>query len=55
MTLDLSRNFHDAVLSRPQAEIEEIKHSLAERFAPYTAADGTLALPARTLLARASA
>jgi SAM-dependent methyltransferase len=55
VTLDLSRNFHDAVLSRPQAEIEEIKHSLAERFAPYTAADGTLALPARTLLAHASA
>ena len=52
VTLDLSRNFHDAVLSRPQAEIEEIKHSLAERFAPYTAADGTLALPARTLLAQ---
>ena len=36
-------------------EIEQIKRSLAERFAPYTAADGTLAIPARTLLARASA
>lgn len=55
VTLDLSRSFHDAVLSRPQAEIEQIKYSLAERFAPYTAPDGTLAIPARTLLASASA
>ncbi len=54
-TLDLSRNFHDAVLSRPAAEIAEIESSLAERFAPYTAADGTLAIPARTLVACASA
>ncbi|HEX3518629.1 MAG TPA: methyltransferase domain-containing protein [Solirubrobacteraceae bacterium] len=54
-TLDLSRNFHDAVLSRPESEIEEIKVSLAERFTPYTAADGTLAIPARTLVACAGA
>jgi SAM-dependent methyltransferase len=54
-TLDLSRRFHDAVLSRPQAEIEQIKASLAERFAPYTAADGTLAIPGRALVATASA
>ncbi len=54
-TLDLSRNVHDAVLSRPAAEIAQIEASLAERFAPYTAADGTLAIPARTLVASASA
>jgi SAM-dependent methyltransferase len=54
-TLDLSRGFHDAVLSRPAEEIEQIKASLAQRFAPYTAADGTLAVPGRTLLACASA
>ena len=54
-TLDLSRAFHDAVLSRPAAEIEEIKASLAQRFAPYTAADGKLAVPGRTLVATASA
>jgi SAM-dependent methyltransferase len=54
-TLDLSREFHDAVLSRPAAEIAVIEASLAERFAPYTAADGTLAIPARTLVASASA
>ena len=54
-TLDLSRSFHDAVLSRPASEIAEIEASLAERFAPYTAADGTLEIPARTLVAAASA
>jgi hypothetical protein len=54
-TLDLSHDFHDAVLSRPAPEMAEIKASLAARFAPYTAADGTLEVPGRTLLARASA
>jgi SAM-dependent methyltransferase len=54
-TLDLSRVFHDAVLDRPAAEIEDIKSSLAERFAPYTTRDGTLQIPGRTLLAAASA
>jgi SAM-dependent methyltransferase len=54
-TLDLSRVFHDAVLERPEAEIEQIKASLAERFAPYTQADGTLQIPGRTLLAAAGA
>jgi ubiquinone/menaquinone biosynthesis C-methylase UbiE len=54
-TLDLSPSFHDAVLSRPASEIAEIESSLAERFAPYTAADGTLEIPARTLVATASA
>jgi SAM-dependent methyltransferase len=55
VTLDLSRSFHDAVLGRPQPEIEEIKASLAERFAPYTGSSGELAIPARTLVAAASA
>jgi SAM-dependent methyltransferase len=54
-TLDLSRVFHDAVLARPAAEVKEIKSSLAKRFAPYTATDGTLEIPGRTLLASASA
>jgi SAM-dependent methyltransferase len=55
LTLDLSRSFHDAVLERPEAEIEEIKRGLAARFAPYTDADGALMIPARTLVAAASA
>jgi SAM-dependent methyltransferase len=54
-TLDLSRVFHDAVLDRPAAEVEQIKSSLEERFLPYTAADGTLVIPGRTLLASATA
>lgn len=54
-TLDLSRGFHDAVMSRPAEEIAEIETSLAERFAPYTAADGSLEIPARTLVAAAEA
>ena len=54
-TLDLSRSFHDAVLERPAPEVEEIRASLAERFAPYTEDDGSLVVPARTLVATASA
>lgn len=54
-TLDLSRIFHDAVLSRPEAEIAEIRTGLAARVAPFTEPDGTLALPGRTLVASASA
>jgi SAM-dependent methyltransferase len=54
-TLDLSRVFHDTVLDRPEAEVVEIKASLTERFEPYTAPDGALEIPGRTLLATASA
>jgi SAM-dependent methyltransferase len=54
-TLDLSRTFHDAVLSRPPAEAAEIEASVRARFAPFTAADGSLSIPARTLVAAAEA
>jgi SAM-dependent methyltransferase len=54
-TLDLSRSFHDAVLARPASEIAEIEASLASRFAPYERAGGTLEIPARTLVAAATA
>jgi len=54
-TLDLSRVFHDAVLARPETEIAEIEASVAARFAPYTRAGGTLEIPARTLVAAATA
>jgi SAM-dependent methyltransferase len=54
-TLDLSRMFHDAVLERPQPEIDAIKRALEQRFAPYTGADGKLDIPGRTLVASASA
>jgi SAM-dependent methyltransferase len=54
-TLDLSRVVHDAVLGRPASEIAEIEASVAARFAPYTRSDGTLEIPARTLVAAATA
>lgn len=54
-TLDLSRVFHDAVMGRPPEEVEQVHASLERRFAPYTAADGSLEVPMRTLVATASA
>ncbi len=54
-TLDISRAFHDAVLSRPESEAAEIRTGLSLRLARYTSADGTLTIPARTLLASATA
>jgi SAM-dependent methyltransferase len=49
-TLDIARSFHDAVLARPQSEIAEIRASLAARFEPYAAADGSLEIPMRTFV-----
>ena len=54
-TLDLSRAFHDAVLERPPREIEEIRTAVHEQLAEFEAADGTLDIPARTLVASAGA
>lgn len=53
--LDVSRSFHDAVMSCPEPQIAAIKASLAERFVPFTDASGALAVPGRTLVARACA
>jgi SAM-dependent methyltransferase len=54
-TLDISHAFHDAVLSRPEPEIAEIRSGLAARLEPFVAPDGTLTIPGRTLVASASA
>jgi SAM-dependent methyltransferase len=54
-TLDISRIFHNAVLSRPEPEIAEIRAALAARLEPFLASDGTLEIPGRTLVASASA
>jgi SAM-dependent methyltransferase len=54
-TLDLSRAFHDAVLERPQGEIEQIKAAVQARIARFETPDGMLDIPARTLVASASA
>jgi SAM-dependent methyltransferase len=54
-TLDLSRAFHDAVLARPQHEIEQIQAAVRARLAAYEDGKGALDIPARTLVASASA
>jgi len=54
-TLDISHAFHNAVLSRPEPEIAEIRSGLAARLEPFSEPDGTLAIPGRTLVASASA
>jgi SAM-dependent methyltransferase len=53
--LDISRELHDVVLACPSEEIERIRGALAARLAPYTAADGSLEIPGRSLVAAASA
>jgi SAM-dependent methyltransferase len=55
LSLDLSRSFHDAVMSRPEPEIAEIREALAARLEPFTRPDGGLELPGRTLVAGAEA
>ena len=53
--LDISNSFHNAVLSRPEPEIAQIRAGLAARLEPFSEPDGTLAIPGRTLVACASA
>jgi SAM-dependent methyltransferase len=53
-TLDLSRRFHDEVLSRPPSEVEQIRASLAERFSSFATGEGALEVPGRALVASAS-
>jgi SAM-dependent methyltransferase len=55
VTLDLSRSFHDAVLSRPESEISAIHDTLEARLASFTGPDGSLTVPGRTLVAGAEA
>ncbi len=54
-TLDLSGNFHDAVMSRPEAEIAELRDELRARLAAFEGQDGRLVIPGRTLVAAADA
>ncbi len=53
--LDLAHSFHEAVMSQPAAEIAGVRVALEERLEPYRQADGSLAMPARSLVASASA
>jgi SAM-dependent methyltransferase len=54
-TLDLSRAFHDAVLARPQGEIDELQAAVRGRLAQYETSEGMLDIPASTLVASAVA
>ncbi len=54
-TLDISRGFHDAVLSQPEPQIAKIRETLEELLAPYAAQDGSLEIPGSSLVAVASA
>jgi hypothetical protein len=53
--LDMSRWLHDAALSLPEKQIEQLKAALRERFARFAAADGSLEIPGRALGALAAA
>jgi ubiquinone/menaquinone biosynthesis C-methylase UbiE len=53
--LDISREFHDVVLARPAAEIEQIRAALTARLEPFAAPDGALVIPGRSLVAAAEA
>ncbi len=53
--LDMSPSYHDAVLSLPPEQIEDLRSALQRRLEPFTDADGTIELPGRTLVALAGA
>jgi SAM-dependent methyltransferase len=53
--LDLSAASNEAVRGLSQEQQEALEADLRERLAPYTAPDGSLSLPARSVVAAASA
>jgi ubiquinone/menaquinone biosynthesis C-methylase UbiE len=53
--LDVSRSFHDAVLSLPEAQIAAVRNSLQQQMEDFTSADGVLEIPGQTLVAAAEA
>jgi hypothetical protein len=53
--LDLSRSFHDAVLSQSKTQIAEIRRSVAEQLASYTGPGEAIKVPGSALVAAASA
>jgi hypothetical protein len=55
MHLDISAATLAAFQQADQAQTEAIEAELVRRLRPYTAADGSLSLPGRTLVARALA
>lgn len=53
--LDVSRTFHDAVMSLPEPEIEAVRATLRELLAPHTDVSGAIEIGAQTLVALAEA
>lgn len=53
--LALSPSLAEVVLARPAQEVAQIRDAIAARFAGYTDAEGSVAIPARTFVAAASA
>jgi SAM-dependent methyltransferase len=54
-TLDMSPGFHDAVMSCPPSEIEQIKDAVAGSLTPFTTSHGSLEIPAAALVVRGRA
>ncbi len=53
--LDISRELHDTVLAQSAKEIERVRAEVAARLEPHVAADGSLSIPGRSLVAVATA
>lgn len=54
-TLDMSPTVHDLVMGEPEAGIERMRDAVQRTLMPFTAVDGSIALPALALVASASA
>jgi len=54
-SLDLSASLHDAAMALAPDRLDALSDAVRAALAPYTSADGSLAIPGRTLVARAGA
>jgi ubiquinone/menaquinone biosynthesis C-methylase UbiE len=55
LSLDLSPVFSRALVEQPRELVADVRAAVARELAPFLTADGTLAIPGRTLVAVASA
>ncbi|HEY3970959.1 MAG TPA: hypothetical protein VGL79_06130, partial [Solirubrobacteraceae bacterium] len=53
--LDVSRSFHDTVLSLAQVQIAAVRSTLEQLMEDFASADGSLEIPGQTLVASAEA
>jgi ubiquinone/menaquinone biosynthesis C-methylase UbiE len=54
-SLDINRAFHDAVMELAPEQVRALREELGAVLAPYTAADGSIAIPGCALVAAADA